>query len=130
MRAAPTFLFAAFLSTAVTSCSGLQNAGGEIKSVVIDCGTQAIQSSVGQLWPVIQAVLTGDAPDWRKMLLGLASEFGRDAVACALEHTSVIIGENAPAHAPAPARAQAARAKERAKTFEAEQGWTFAPATK
>lgn len=111
-----------------TACSSLSRTGEKVKDVAVDCATEVVKTNVEQLWPVVQAVLVGAAPDWRKMLVGLMKEFGRDAVACALRETTIIFQSkvSAAGQEPSPDSQAAMSGLTKARTFIDEQKWFYA----
>ncbi len=111
----------------VSSCAWLSSTGSKVEEVVIDCAIQSVKDVAIQILPVVVAILTGNSPDWRKMLEGLAKEMGRDVVACALNEAAIELQAKIPATGPdgTSVTAEAMQGTQKARTYLGEKKWQF-----
>lgn len=116
----------ALLSLAIVACTAQQQKqAGDVEHVVIDCARAELQQQITDLVPVLRAIVSGEAVDWRAMIDGLADRLGRDAVACALNHLAPTVAETRATERQLRAPASEADERNRARTYLAERHWSF-----
>jgi len=99
---------------------------------IIDCTTQAAMTNAPQLLPIIKDILTGQGDGWSKKIWDLIKEFGRDAVACAMQQVGQDLLMSVPpsGQAATPEQAAALEGVKRSRQFTADQKWQFKPSEK
>ena len=105
-------------------CAAQRRDAEEAKQVAIECGRAELQQGVQDLLPVVLAVLNGDSVDWVKMLEGLATEMGEDALACTLNKLAASHPEGVTARMTKQTdEPVSAPAKAKAQVFMGQKGW-------
>ncbi len=117
-------LLIATLVHASSGCAWIHSTGKQIGSDAIDCAVEAVRSNAAHLLPIVKAIITGEAPNWAEMLTAFVKEFGRDAVACALQQASSDIQASSPAAGTATGDAQL-QGLTKARTYIDDQKWSF-----
>ncbi len=116
------------LALGFIGCAAQKRDAEEAKQVAIECGRVELQEAVQDLLPVVLAVLNGDSPDWARMLEGLATEMGEDALACTLNRLAASHPEDGTVARMTAKRAEASvseSGKAKAQVFIGEKGWAY-----
>jgi hypothetical protein len=113
-------------------CKLFGDCGTGVKQDIIDCTSQAALTNAPQLLPIVKDILTGKTDGWAGRIWDLIKEFGRDAVACAMQQVGQDLLASVPpgGGTPTPEQATALEGADRARQFTAEQKWQFKPAAK
>lgn len=114
---------AAVLLVAVGCAAGAQSGcawwaahSGGIEKGVIDCGAAAIKQEEANLLPAVQAILSGNSPDWVEQLDALKA-VSEDALICAVAAVGSQLS------APKPGEKLQSSASTRARAYVAAGGW-------
>jgi hypothetical protein len=114
-----------------TGCCKLFGMCDGTDQALVDCASQAALTNAPQLLPIVKGILTGQSEGWMGKIWDLIKEFGRDAVACAMQQVGQdLLASVPPGGEPTPDQATALEGANRARQFSAEQKWQFKPAAK
>lgn len=78
-----------------SSCAWLTTSAKKVEQVTVHCADVAVRQNVVSLLPLVMAVVTGNADNWRQQLEAVAKEFGQDALACTLQAAQDALEESA-----------------------------------
>jgi len=125
--AAGLLLLILTLALPQTGCCKLFGMCDGTDQSLIDCASQAAMAKAPQLLPIIKDILTGKGDGWSGRIWALIKEFGKDAVACAMQQVSQDLLTSVPPGGtePTPEQAAALEGVKRARQFSAEQKWQF-----
>ena len=120
-------IFILALSLPQTGCCKLFGMCGGTDQVLIDCTSQAVVSTGPKVLYLVKDILTGKGDGWSAKIWDLIKQFGRDAVACAMQK----VGQELLASVPpgggelTPEQVTAFEGERRVRQFTIEQKWQF-----
>ncbi len=121
-------LFVAFLclSVSLPSCAWWgSDTSTAIRRSTIDCTVEAVKANAAHLLPVVMAIVTGHAPNWREQLATFGKEFGRDALACSLQMAAIELQNRVAMGGPSDKANENQSALVKTRTYVSEQRWTY-----
>jgi hypothetical protein len=123
---AATILLIICVSLPQLSCCKVFGLCGDTAKDLIDCAKEAIVSKTPHLIPIVKDILTGSG-DWKTSLFDLIKEWGKDAVACAMQQVGQDLLASVPpgAEPSTPEQSAALEGVKRKREFEADQKWQF-----
>ena len=125
----PTGVIVLFLALSLpqTGCCKLFGMCGGTDQVLIDCTSQAVVSTGPKILYLVKDVLTGKGEDWSTKIWDLIKQFGRDAVACAMQKGGQELLTSVPPGGGelTPEQVTAFEGERRARQFTIEQKWQF-----